>query len=244
MWKLKQRACTLAVVVEAVHHAGRNDEERPRRQCPRAVAEVEREGAVDDEEPVRVLGGGHAAPLPARRGRSRTRRSVSSSASTSTVARRPGRSVIVVAVRASRSADDDEPGIGRHGVRRGPLIETRHLSAHVVAVARARRVEDEESRLCVARHLDRVHDLGRDECPALRADPTHAILESQRELSVEHVQRLAVSGMDVRRRLPPSGSGAHLDRGELLDVGEERHVELPAPEDDLACADLEHGSAA
>jgi len=105
-------------------------------------------------------------------------------------------------------------------------------------------VEGEESRGCVTRHLDGVHDLGRDECPAFRGDPTHVILELQRERSVEDEQRLAVSGMDVGWRLPPAGSGAHLDRGELLDVGEERDVELPGPENDLAFADLEHGSAA
>ena len=54
----------------------------------------------------------------------------------------------------------------------------------------------------------------------------HAILELERELSLEHVQRLAVSGMDVGRRLPPPGSSAHVDRGELLDVREKRDAEL------------------
>ena len=229
MWKLKQRACVAAVVVEAVDDAGRDDEERSRRQWPRAVAEVERELALDDEEPVRVLAvdvrlrSALAGAVVELGDRELVRLDEHGRATSRPVGDR-------VALRASRPPDDDEPGIGRDGVRRRPLIETpRDLSAHVVAVARARRVEDEEPRRCVARHLDGVHDLGRDECPALRADPMHAILELERELSVEDVQRLAVSGMDVGRRLPPSGSGAHLDRGELLDVGEERDVELPAP---------------
>ena len=105
-------------------------------------------------------------------------------------------------------------------------------------------MEDEEPCRRVAGHLDGVHDLGRDECPGLRADPTYAILELQRELSLEDVQRLAVPGMDVWRRLPPSGSGAHVDGGELLDVDEERDVELPASEDDLSFDDLDHEPAA
>ena len=87
-------------------------------------------------------------------------------------------------------------------------------------------MEDEEPCRHVAGHLDGMHDLGRYECPALRADPAYAVLELQRELSLEDVQRLAVPCMDVGRRLPPSGSGAHVDRGELLDVDEERDVEL------------------
>ena len=89
-----------------------------------------------------------------------------------------------------------------------------------------------------------MHDLGRDERPRLRADPMHAILELQRELSLEDVQRLAVQGMHVGWRLPPPGSGAHVDCGELLDVDEERDVELRSPQDDLACSDLDHVSAA
>ena len=145
-----------------------------------------------------------------------------------------------VALPASRPPDHDEPGIGRHGVRRRPLVEPGHIATDVVAVARARCMEGEEPRRPVAGHLDGVHDLGRDERPALRADPMHAILELKRELSLEHVQRLAVSGMDVGRRLPPSGSCAHVDRGELLDVDEERDVELSAPQDDLAFSDLDH----
>ncbi len=72
----------------------------------------------------------------------------------------------------------------------------------------------------------------------------HAILELERELSLDDVQRLAVSSMDVGRRLPPSGSSAHVDHSELLDVDEQRDVELPASEDDLAFADLDHAPAA
>ena len=207
------------------------------------VAEVERELAVDDEERVRVL----AVHVPLR---SALAGAVVELGDGDLVGldehgRAPSRPVgDRVALRASRPPDDDEPGIGRHGVRRRPLVEPGHVATDVVAVARARGVEGEEPRRCVAGHLDRVHDLGRDECPALRADPMHAILELERELSLEHVQRLAVSGMDVRRRLPPPGSGAHVDRGELLDVDEERDVELPAPQDDLAFSDLDHVPAA
>jgi hypothetical protein len=72
----------------------------------------------------------------------------------------------------------------------------------------------------------------------------HAILKLKRELSLEHVQRLAVSSMDVGRRFPPSGSSAHVDRGELLDVDEERDVELRTAEDDFAIANLDHLPAA
>jgi hypothetical protein len=72
----------------------------------------------------------------------------------------------------------------------------------------------------------------------------HAILELKRELSLEDVQRLAVPGMDVGRRLPPSGKGAHVDRGKLLDIDEERYVELPGPQDDLTFGDLGHVPAA
>ena len=43
------------VVVEAVHDAGREDEERAGRKGVRVVAEVERELALEDEERVRVL---------------------------------------------------------------------------------------------------------------------------------------------------------------------------------------------
>jgi len=53
-----------------------------------------------------------------------------------------------------------------------------------------------------------------------------------------------VPGMHVGRRLPPPGSGAHLDHGELLDVHEERDVELRGPQDDLASSDFDHLSAA
>ena len=152
--------------------------------------------------------------------------------------------MIVLALRSSRPPDDDEPGIGRHGIRRRPQVEPSYVATDVVAVARARCVEGEEPRRCVAGHLDCVDDLGRDEDPALRADPMHAILELERELSLDDVQRLAVSRVDVGRRLPPSGSSAHVDRGELLDVDEERDVELSAPQDDFPLGDLDHRPAA
>jgi hypothetical protein len=105
-------------------------------------------------------------------------------------------------------------------------------------------MESEEARRRVARHLDRVHDVGRDERPALRADPTDAVLELERELSFEDVQRLAVSGMDVRRRFPPAGSGADIDGRELLDVDEKRDVELRGAQNDLACGSFDHVPAA
>ena len=232
-----------AVVVEAVDDVRRHDEQRPGGKRVRPVAEVERELPLHDEERVRV----RAVDVPLR------------SALTCAVVElgdgdlvgldehggAPSRPVgDRVALRASRPPDDDEPGIGRHGIRRRPLVERGDVATDVVAVARAGGMEGEEPRRCVAGHLDRVHDLGRDERPALRADPMDAILELKRELSLEHVQRLAVSGMDVRRRLPPSGSCAHVDRGELLDVDEERDVEISAPQDDLALSDLDHVPAA
>ena len=105
-------------------------------------------------------------------------------------------------------------------------------------------MEGEEPRRPVARHLEGVHDLGRDERPGLGGDPMHAVLEPERELSLEDVYRLGVSCMDVERRLSPTGSSAHLDRGELLDVREERDAELLAAEDELAFADLDHVPAA
>ena len=55
MWKLKRARVRARVVVEAVHDAGREDDERAGRQRVRAVAQVERELAVEDEERVRVL---------------------------------------------------------------------------------------------------------------------------------------------------------------------------------------------
>jgi hypothetical protein len=36
----------------------------------------------------------------------------------------------------------------------------------------------------------------------------------------------------------------HVDRGELLDVDEERDVELPGSQDDLSFGDFDHVSAA
>jgi hypothetical protein len=89
-----------------------------------------------------------------------------------------------------------------------------------------------------------VHDPGRDERPALRADPADTILELKRELSPEDVQRLGVSGMHVKTRRSPSRSGAHFDRGELLDIDEERDVELSALQDDFAFGDFDHVPAA
>src|SRR4029450_7084177 len=67
-----------------------------------------------------------------------------------------------------------------------------------------------------------------------------AILEPERELSLEDIERLGVSCMDVERRFSPARSGTHFDRTELLDVREERDAELLAAEDDLAFADLDH----
>ncbi len=223
MWKLKQRAECIAVVVEAVDDVGRNERERSCRKGPRAVAEVERELPLDDEKAIRV------AVVDVRL-RSALTRAVGELGdddlfvSTSIVARRSGRRfVIVLSLRSSGLPDDDEPGIGRNRIRRRPLVERGHVPTDVVAVARARSVEDEKSRRDVAGHLDCVHDLGRDEGPALGADPMYAILELERELSLEHVQRLAVPGMDVRRFTSgatstpmPRMSARDLDRGELL----------------------------
>ena len=105
-------------------------------------------------------------------------------------------------------------------------------------------MENDVPRQLVARHLERVDDLGRDERPGLGADAMHAIFETERELSRDDEQRLGMSRMDVEGSLSPTGSGAHLDSTELLDVHEEPDVELLAAEDDLALADLDHVSAA
>ena len=53
-----------------------------------------------------------------------------------------------------------------------------------------------------------------------------------------------MSCMDVEWCLSPTGSGAHLDSTELLDVHEEPDVELLAAEDDLSLTDLDHVPAA
>ena len=55
MWKLKRARMRARVVVEAVHDARREDDERARSERARAVAEVERELALDDEERIRML---------------------------------------------------------------------------------------------------------------------------------------------------------------------------------------------
>ncbi len=135
---------------------------------------------------------------------------------------------------ASRPPEDDETGIAAGVLGRGLLVESGRRATDVVAEPRARRVEDEEPRRLIASHLECVHDLGRDERPGLGADPVHAILEPERELSLEDEQRLGVSCMDVERRSAPTRSGAHFDRSELLDVHEEPDIELFAAEDDLA----------
>jgi len=231
------------VVVEAMRDAGREEDECACRKRVRPVAEVERELAVDDEEGIRVLAV-HVS-LRSMLARAVVELGDGDLVGLDEYGGAPPRPVgDRVALRASHPPDHDESGIGRYGVRRRPLVEPGHIATDVAAVARARCVESEEPRRPVAGHLDRVHDLGRDECPALRADPMHAILELERELSLEHVQRLAVSSMDVGRRFPPSGSSAHVDRGELLDVREKRDAELLAAEDHLACADLDHVPAA
>jgi hypothetical protein len=71
-----------------------------------------------------------------------------------------------------------------------------------------------------------------------------AVLEPERELSVEDEQRFAVSSMDMERGSSPTWSGTHLDRSELLEVHEERDFQLLAAKDDLTFGDLDHASAA
>ena len=209
----------------------------------RVVAQVERELAFEDEEGVRVLSMDvqwrTTLARPVVELGDRDLRVVDEHGGPPLWAVRD-----VLALCSSCPTEDDESGIGRDGVRRRPLVESGHIATNVVAVPRARCVEGEEPRRCDAGHLDRVHDLGWDVCPALRADPMHTILELECELPFEDVQRLAVPGMDVGRCLPPARRGAHCDRGELLDVREERHVEFRAPEDDLAFVDLDHLPAA
>ena len=150
----------------------------------------------------------------------------------------------VVALGSARSAHDDETGVTCDGIERGQLVERSCRATDVVAEARARSVENEEPGRPIARHLERMRDLAWDEHPGLGTDRMRAILELERELPLEDVQRLGVPGMDVRRRISPAGRGAHGHRGELLDVREERHIELRAAEDDLAFADLDHRPAA
>ena len=105
-------------------------------------------------------------------------------------------------------------------------------------------MENDEPGGLVARHLEGVDDLGWDERPGLAADPMHAIFETERELSLEDEHRLGMSCMDVERCFSPTGSGAHVDRVELLDVHEERDVELLVAKDDLTFADPDHVPAA
>ncbi len=142
------------------------------------------------------------------------------------------------------AAEDDEPGIARRVLGRGLLVESGRGATDEVPEAGARGVENDEPRRLVARHLESVDDLGRDERPGLGADPKLAIFETERELSLEDEHRLGMSCMDVERRFSPTGSGAHVDRAELLDVREEGDLELLAAKDDLTFADLDHVPAA
>ena len=100
-------------------------------------------------------------------------------------------------------------------------------SDEVRRIPKPRGVENDEPRRLVARHLESVDDLGRDEHPGLGADPMHAIFETERELSLEDEHRLGMSCMDVERCSSPTGSGTYLDRAELLDVHEERDARAP-----------------
>ena len=155
---------------------------------------------------------------------------VSSSASTRRVARRSVWSAIVSPSSASAPAkpappllgdsveptslpdpaEDDEPGIARRVLGRGLLVESGRRATDEVAESRARGVEDDEPRRLVARHLESVDDLGRDERPGLGADPMHAIFETERELSLEDEHRLGMSCMDVERCFSPTGSGTYV----------------------------------
>jgi hypothetical protein len=145
---------------------------------------------------------------------------------------------------APGAAKDDEPGIACRVLGRRLLVESCRRATDEVAESRARGVENDVPGLLVARHLESVDDLGRDERPGLGADPMHAIFETKRQLSRDDEQRLGMSCMDVEGRFSPTGSGAHLDSTELLDVHEEPDVELLAAEDDLTLADLDHVPAA
>jgi hypothetical protein len=149
-----------------------------------------------------------------------------------------------LALRASGAANDDEARVTRRVLGRRLLVERSRRATDEVAESRARGVENDVPGRLVARHLESVDDLGRDERPGLGADPMHAIFETKRELSRDDEQRLGMSCMDVEGGFSPTGSGAHVDRAELLDVHEEPDVELLAAEDDLALADLDHVPAA
>jgi hypothetical protein len=234
----------LAVVVETVDDVGREDDERSSRMRSRAVAEVKRELAFEDEErigvvvvdmrvraafagPVRELGDRDLVGVHEQR---------------RTALRRPVGDVLTL--RSTRPAKQDEAGVTRRVLGRGMLVEIGRRATDEVAVSRVRSVKDEEPRRPVACDLESVHYLGGNERPGLGADPMLAILEPERELSVEHEQRLGVSSVDVEGRSSPAWSGAHFDRTELLDVHEERDAQLLAAEDDLAFADLDHLTAA
>ena len=232
-----------AVVVEPVDDVGREHEQRSGRERERAVGECERELSVDDEEAVGVrvmdvrLGSALACAVVELGDDELV--GVDQDGGASPRPRSDRLSVV-----AARPRDDDELGIGRHHVRRRPLVERGDVAANVLAIAGPGSVEDEEPRRRVTGHLDVVYDLGRDERPGLRADAVYAVLERKRELSFEDVQRLAVSGVGMGRRLPPPGSCAHVGDGELLDVDEERDVELSGSQDDFAFRDFDHVPAA
>ena len=154
------------------------------------------------------------------------------------------------------AADDDEPGIAGGVFRRRLLVECRANRPQLVLVSSgaetadevaepaARDMDVEEVRRAVPGDRERVHDLGRDEDPRLRARPMLSVLEPERELSVEDEERLRMSLVDVERRSDTTRCRANLRDADLLEIGEKRHTELPLARDALAVHDRDHRPAA
>jgi hypothetical protein len=237
-----------AVVVEAVDDAGRDQEERSRRDGGRSVAKSECELSLDDDEPVgvMVMDVGLRSTFAGAVEELRHRELVSVHEQGRTP---PGPIGDRLAFRPSRPANDDETGIAGSVLGSWLLVECsadcpelalvpcRVQAANEVAEPEARDVEIEEVHGSVPCHREGVHDLGRDEHPGLPLRPVLAVLEPEGELALEDEECLRVLRVDVERR-SHAGSRADLDGAELLDVSEKRDAELAVARDALALADL------
>ncbi len=253
-WRLKQRALSALVVVEAVDDARRDEDEGAGRPDERAVPRRERELALDDEERVGVLAmdvqlcstlAGAVGELGHRDlvGVDEQRCTLLGTAAGDRLAR-------------SRPGEDDEPGVAGGVLGSGVLVEggtscpqlvlvaCRVEAAHVVAEPGARDVEVEEVRALVPGHREGVHDLGRDEDPGLRSHAVLAVLEPEHELALEDEERLRVLPVEMERRSDASSCRPHLGGAELLHVREEGDAEPCFSRDALGLADLDHRPAA
>src|SRR4029453_17347038 len=108
------------------------------------VAEMERERSVEDEEPVRVLAMNVElrSPLPGPVVELRDRELVGVHEQGCAALRRPIGDVLTLCT--TGPANEDEARITRRVLGRGPLVESTPRATDVVAVSRARGVEDEE----------------------------------------------------------------------------------------------------